>query len=230
MIPARTWPAAVVFDLDGTLVDSAPDIAAALNVALEQEGHAALPVALVTSFVGGGARLLIERALGACGETAHAARIDAVYVNFQAAYAREPARRTKVHDGARDVLDHLRGDGVHLGICTNKPAALAAAVLEGLNLTYYFSSIVAADGNLPLKPAPDMLRKCLSDLNVAAGQAVMVGDSEADAGAAQAAGVSCILMTHGYSQVPLANLGARAVIGGFERLLTQFDQATMDTV
>jgi phosphoglycolate phosphatase len=221
---SQHWPRAVVFDLDGTLVDSAPDIAAALNVALRQVGLKALPLDLVTSFVGGGARLLIERGLGACGGATDEGRIDAVYAEFLAAYEREPARLTTVYPGARDVLERLTAAGVKMGICTNKPAALTSAVLEQLALASFFRSVVAAEGSLPLKPAPDMLRKGLQELDVAAGQAVMVGDSAADAGVAKAAGVRSIILQHGYSHAPVSSLGADVVIAGFADLLTCLDQ------
>ena len=217
-------PRAVVFDLDGTLVDSAPDIAVALNMALCQAGHAALPLDLVTSFVGGGARLLIARSMLACGETADDARIDAIYAGFLAAYEREPVRLTTLYPGARDVVERLKSNGVQLGICTNKPTALTSAVLEQLALTPFFGSVVAADGHLPLKPAPDMLRKGLQELNVTAEQAVMVGDSSADVGVAKAAGVRSIIVEHGYSHDPVRDLGADVVISGFDELLTCLDQ------
>jgi phosphoglycolate phosphatase len=221
---SQHWPRAVIFDLDGTLVDSAPDIAAALNVALRQAGLKALPLDLVTSFVGGGARLLIERGLVACGEAADEGRIEVVYSEFLAAYEREPARLTTVYPGAIEVLERLMSEGVQLGICTNKPEGLTTAVLERLSLAAYFASIVAADGRLPLKPAPGMLRKALDVLGVTAGHAVMVGDSTADAGVAKAAGVRSIILEHGYSQIPVSSLGADVVIAGFDGLLTCLDQ------
>lgn len=214
-----SWPRAVVFDLDGTLVDSAPDIAAALNVALGKAGHKALDLALVTSFVGGGARLLIERGLQACGEQAGATRIDEVYADFLAAYARDPAQLTKPYPGALAVLERLAAEGVRLGICTNKPADLTNAVLDQLTLTAFFVSVVAADGRLPLKPEPAMLRRALQELGVVANEAVMVGDSAADSGVAAAAGVRSVLLAHGYSHAPVGSLGADVVISGFEDFL-----------
>jgi phosphoglycolate phosphatase len=221
---SQHWPRGVIFDLDGTLVDSAPDIAAALNVALRQAGLTALPLDLVTSFVGGGARLLIERGLVACGEAASEERIDAVYAEFLTAYEREPARLTTVYPGAIEVLERLKAADVKLGICTNKPVGLTKAVLERLSLAAYFGSIVAADGRLPLKPAPDMLRRGLQELDVAAGHAVMVGDSAADAGVAKAAGVRSIIVEHGYSQIPVISLGADVVIASFDAFLPSLSQ------
>ena len=224
MIPSNDWPRAVVFDLDGTLVDSAPDIAVALNVALGQAGHAPLALDLVVSFAGGGARLLIERGLAACGEGPDGARIDAIYADFLAAYVRDPATLTTVYPGAVDVLRQLAARGVSLGVCTNKPAQLTQMVLEKLSLTQFFRSVVAADGRLPLKPAPDMLRKALRDLDVLPARAVMVGDSGADAGCARAAGVRCVLLGHGYSHGPISELGADAVIVGFDGLRAYLDE------
>lgn len=218
-MPHETVPRAVIFDLDGTLADSAPDIAAALNVALAHAGHRPLALDLVISFVGGGARRLIESGLTACGENAGASRIDRVYADFLAAYAQAPAQNTVIYPGVIEVLESLTADGVALGVCTNKPAGLTQAILTQLALAPYFKSVVAANGTLPLKPSPAMLDKVLHDLDVPSHQTVMVGDSAADVGAAIAAGVRCILLSHGYSREPVNGLGADAVISGFDALL-----------
>jgi len=228
--PAPMILRAVIFDLDGTLIDSAPDIAAALNTALEGAGHVPLPLDRVKGFVGGGARLLIERGLTACGETPDGARIGAVYEQFLAAYAADPVRHTALYPGALSTLQTLASQGVQLGVCTNKPAALTTAILDKLALAPFFGSVSAADGSLPLKPAPEMLRKTLQDLAVTAAEAVMVGDSAADAGAAQAAGMRSVLLTHGYSHGPLANLGADAVLSGFDGLLAWLQQLDQRTI
>jgi phosphoglycolate phosphatase len=211
---------AVVFDLDGTLVDSAPDIAAALNGALAQVGHAPLALPDITRMIGGGARLLAKRSLEACGEVgAGEARVTAVYEAFHDAYQRSPAHQTTLFPGAREALIALHGQQIALGLCTNKPAALTGPILDALAITDHFGSMVAAAPGVDLKPAPAMLRTCLQELGVDGQEAVMVGDSAADVGAARAAGVAVILISHGYTSIPAADLGADVVISHFDDLI-----------
>jgi phosphoglycolate phosphatase len=210
---------AVVFDLDGTLVDSLPDIAAALNDTLQAHGRRALHLADVSRLVGGGARTLIERALNCQAEMAEAARIEALLDEFLTRYRAAPCVHTRVYPGAREALDALRREGYALGICTNKPADLTELVLAGLGLRPYFDSVVAATPVLPAKPDPRMLLKAMDELGVEPALGVMVGDSAADAGSARAAGMRCILLSHGYSAVPAALLGADVVMAGFAEFI-----------
>lgn len=211
---------AVVFDLDGTLADTAPDIASALNLALAAEGLAPFSLDGVKSMVGGGTRKLVERALKAALAEAGAHRIDATLAAFSAAYVAAPCRDTVLYPGAREVIDHLRGSGVRIGVCTNKPEPMTAAVLEGLGVASVIDHVVAGSDRLALKPAPDMLLSAVGALGAAPHEAVMVGDSAADIGAARAAGVRCILVGHGYTTTPVAELGGDKVIDGFHQLAT----------
>lgn len=208
-------PKAVIFDLDGTLIDSAPDIAAALNVALSQASISPLDLDTVRSMVGGGARMLVERAIAQSGKPADVEKLLTVFLQ---AYGKHPSKRTKVYPGVRQALGALQADGIRLAVCTNKPHDLTLAILENLDLAHHFAVIVGGTPGLRLKPAPDLLRKVLSGLDVACEDAVMVGDSRADVGAARAASVRVIVISTGYSTVPAVSLGADALINDMDAL------------
>jgi phosphoglycolate phosphatase len=210
--------AAVVLDLDGTLVDSVGDIADALNIALGQVGIVGFDEASVKRMVGGGSRRLVERALAAAGVAPEPEIVKSLLEAFLAAYRAAPCVRTRLYPGARGVLDGLRADGIRLGVCTNKPAEITEAILDRLALRPVFQSVVGGGRGLPLKPAPDMLERALAELGVATAAAVMVGDGAADVGAARAAGVPVVLLAHGYSATPVGELGADALASGFEDL------------
>ena len=211
-------PRAVIFDLDGTLADSAPDIAAALNASLEGRGLETLSLAAVKLLVGGGARLLTERALAANGIVGDAIRIDTLLADFLDRYRAEPYVRTQLYPGARDALEQLAARGFALGVATNKPDDLTQAIVDGLGIRTYFGSVIGSVPGLALKPAPEILFKVCAALGAGPAEAIMVGDSAADLGAARAAGMGCILFTHGYSSKPVHTFGAAAVVTGFAEL------------
>jgi phosphoglycolate phosphatase len=212
-----SWPRAAVFDLDGTLVDSLPDIAAALNVALCEAGHRALAQADIAGMMGHGSEALVARAVAAvAGDTPAIAA--ALHTRFLAAYAAAPCRLSKLYPGAIDTLEALATQHVALAICTNKPAGITSQVLQALQLSHRFACVIGGRSGVPLKPAPDMLLQALQAIGAPADGAVMVGDSAADAGAARAAGTRLVLMRHGYSRVSVDGLGADAVLDGLAQL------------
>ncbi len=205
----------MLFDLDGTLVDSAPDIHAALNRALGDEGITPASLADVKSMVGSGARRLVECALG---QDAIAEQQDRVLAGFLAAYRTEPATLTRLYPGVQAALMRLGNDGVKLAVATNKPHDLAVAILDAVGIATRFGVIVGSVPGLALKPDPAILRKALTELGGTPNRAVMVGDSRADVGAAKAARCRSIVFGHGYSQHPVSTLGADAVCSGFADL------------
>lgn len=207
MTPIR----AAVFDLDGTLIDSVPDIAAALNRCLAAIARESLSDEAVAKLVGGGARELVARALGAATP---AAVVDRVHADFLAHYDAEPVSRTRLYPGAREVLEDLRQTGLPLAICTNKPQHLTDLILDRLSLTDVFSVIWGAAAGRPLKPDAACLRSVSDKLGTTPAETVVVGDSHTDIDAARAAGCPSILVSHGYEQRPLASLGAGAVVAG----------------
>jgi phosphoglycolate phosphatase len=202
---------AVVFDLDGTLIDSVPDIAAALNDCLAVEGLAPLTEAGVTALVGGGARELVARALG---HTFAASDVDRVFGEFLARYDADPVRRTHLYPGARELLGHLSNIGLPLAICTNKPIGLTRSILDRLDLSAYFCEVWGGEAGRPLKPDPACLRTVCDDLGTVPAETLMVGDSHVDVDAARAAGCASIIVAHGYEQRSRDSLGADVVVAG----------------
>ncbi len=210
---------AVVFDLDGTLVDTLPDIHEALNRALAEDGLDPIDENACRRMIGGGAHNLIEQAFGMIGEATDSPRIDAVFERFLVLYAAEPAIRSLPFPGVIDTLDWLRGQNVALGICTNKPDGLTALVLEQLGLASYFGEAVIGGEGLPVrKPDPGHLLEVVRRTGHAPSQALMVGDSETDVAAARNAGLPVIAVDFGYTRVPPAELGADILISDFAHL------------
>jgi phosphoglycolate phosphatase len=210
----KRWPLAVVFDLDGTLIDSAPDIAFALNTALAKYGLAPFSIDDVKTMIGGGISKLAERALLARG--ALAVEPPALVSDFIAVYRGNLTARTVLYDGARELLERMAHDGIRLGLCSNKEQSLTAAILDRLDIARYFHCVIGEGLGFARKPDPEPLRATLRCLDTVAGDAVMVGDSEADIECARAAGVVSVAVTCGYSRIKPELLGADATV---DRLL-----------
>ncbi|MGI9382700.1 MAG: phosphoglycolate phosphatase [Methyloligellaceae bacterium] len=220
---ARHWPEAVIFDLDGTLVDSAPDLAAALNTVLQDHDLQPLSLDDVTGMIGGGVPKLIERALTALGQPADGALAGRLVDAFLPVYSACATERTTVFPGVRDILERFAGVGVRMGVCTNKPTGISKQILSDLDVARYVDVVVGGDSGLERKPHPAPLLSALESLGVSADGAVMVGDSGADAGAARAAGVPVVLVTFGYTQTPVEEIDCDHVISGFDALEAVLD-------
>jgi phosphoglycolate phosphatase len=208
----------VVFDLDGTLVETAPDLVAALNVLLEQESIAPLPMAQARNMIGHGARALIAQGFAASGAPLDPDRLNALFERFIVRYLAHIADESLPFPGVTDTLDALLSSGAILSVCTNKRTDLSVALLKALDLDHYFSSIVGAD--LAKAPKPDAAH-LLTAIEAAGGdpaRAIMVGDSASDAGAARAAGTPLILVTFGYTETPVEQLGADVVLDSFDQI------------
>ena len=210
--PVR-FPRAVVFDLDGTLIDSASDIALALARTLDEVGLPAFDVDTVKTMIGGGSRKLIERALAASGRAAELDLVDRLRDEFERFYLAEPCRHTRVFAGAIDLLDALAARGVGLGICTNKPAEITDRLLAAA------VAVAAGLDGVPKKPDPTMLLAVLSRLGAKPAESVLLGDSAADIGCARAAGCPVVLVSFGYAGGNTAALGPDAVIEAFSEAL-----------
>lgn len=208
----------IVFDLDGTLVDTAPDLVGALNYVLRREGLAPLPMASARSMIGAGARKLIERGLEAEGRVMTVADIDRLTVDFIDYYADHIADESQPFEKLHDVLDDLSRDGFRFAVCTNKLEWLSRRLLEKLDMTARFDAICGADTFGVSKPDPAMLRQTIAKAGGDISAAIMVGDSGPDIGVARRAGVPVIGVTFGYTEVPIADLNPDVLIGHMREL------------
>ena len=206
----------LVFDLDGTLVDSVPDLRAALNEMLRERGRPPLSLPQVKRMVGDGAPAMVTRALAATGPEA----IDAggALARFLEIYEANPVRLTRLYPEVRSTLTDLRRSGYGTAICTNKPQRATIAVVEGLGLGDLFDGIAGGDRFLVRKPDPGHLLSLIAELGARRESSVMIGDNENDAAAARAAGVPLILMRYGYARVDPELLAADALLDHFGEL------------
>jgi phosphoglycolate phosphatase len=209
---------AVVFDLDGTLVDTAPDLHAHLNRMLAELGRPGLALAEIRPLIGDGARALLRRGLEASGGLPPGADLDGLFLEFLARYTAQPVCFGAVYEGVATALGALQASGVRLGVCTNKAQAASEAVLATLGLERWFEAVIGGDRLTVRKPDPGHLRAVLERLGIPPASAAMVGDSENDLLTARAAGLPCVLVSFGYTPVPAADLGADRVIDHFDEL------------
>jgi len=209
---------AVVFDLDGTLVDTLPDLHDALRQLLGERGLDAPDAQAVRRMTGDGAKKLVERALAWSQGALEVAALDAAHARFLAIYNAAPCRRSRLFANVEAALDRLQAAGLRLGVCTNKPQAPTEAILDTLGLAPRFGSVIGGDSVARRKPHPDHLMAVLAALGVAPEAALMVGDSRNDLATAEACGAGCVLVDFGYSDLPVQDLGAHAVISDFAEL------------
>ena len=210
--------ATIAFDLDGTLVDTAPDLVASLNIILGEEGLPALPFDDVRKMVGRGAKALLERGFAAAGAPLDAESAPALVERFIALYLGRIAHKSTPFPGVVDTLVSLRAAGARLAVCTNKLTHLSVALLDALDLTQYFDAVVGADHAPAPKPDP---RHVLATIEAVGGdptRAVMVGDSINDVLSAQAANVPTLLVTFGYTEAPVETLGGDLLIDRFSEV------------
>ena len=207
-----TWPRAVIFDLDGTLVDSAPDIREAVNAGFGPLGVPPFPLQVVKELIGGGAAVAVRRAAQRLGVTLAFADEAAVLERFMTTYARVSAEGRGLYPGAHELLAQIKGEGRGVALCTNKAEDITRITIKALGIAEYFSAVVAARDDLPKKPHPAMLLRALAPFGVAPADAVMIGDSHADIDGARAAGMRSIAVSYGYSPTPAAKLGASVVV------------------
>lgn len=208
----------IIFDLDGTLVDTAPDLAGAMNAVLARAGRPAIPVADVRHMVGRGAKVLIETGFARTGKPLPADALDDHFRFFLTHYDANLTVESRPFPDVHETLSRLLEGGAKLAVCTNKPHALTVKLLDQLALAHYFVAVRGADFQPYRKPDPRHLLDCVADVGGDPKRAVMVGDSEVDAGAAKAAKVPVVLVDYGYTAIPVRDIGGDAVISDFAEL------------
>jgi phosphoglycolate phosphatase len=210
--------ATIAFDLDGTLVDTAPDLIGSLNVVLGEHRLPALPTEAARMLVGRGARALIERGFAAAGEPLDEAEAPGLVARFIEIYRDRIASESRPFEGVEAALEHLAAGGARLAVCTNKPTGLSNLLLEALGLRARFAAVVGADSAPKPKPDASHLLFAIAEAGGHPARALMVGDSRTDADAAKAARVPCILVPFGYTDTPVGELDADLVIDSFAEL------------
>jgi phosphoglycolate phosphatase len=213
-MPART----IVFDLDGTLVDTAPDLIATLNVVFAREGLPPVDYATARNLIGGGARAMISRGIEAEGRSLKPAKVEQMFADFIAYYSDHIADHSQPFPGLIDALDTLAAKGHRFAVCTNKLEGLSVLLLEKLKLADRFEAICGQDTFKIQKPDPDILRRTIAAAGGSAEHAIMIGDSETDIRTARAAGIAVVAVDFGYSETPVSEFGPDRVISHFTQL------------
>jgi phosphoglycolate phosphatase len=214
----------VVFDLDGTLVDTAPDLVDTLNIILARESLAPVPFEIARSMIGGGARTLIERGLQADGRPGNTAEVDRLYKDFVSHYGDHLADRSQPFPGAIAAIEQLAARGCRFAVCTNKLEWLSVRLLDALGISGYFAAICGQDTFGVQKPDPRILLQTIQKAGGHSARAVMVGDSISDIQVARAAKVPVIAVDFGYTETPVSALDPDLIIGDFAKLPAAVDR------
>jgi phosphoglycolate phosphatase len=213
-MPAPT----IVFDLDGTLIDTAPDLIDTLNVVFAREGLPPVPYEAARNAIGGGAKAMIARGIEAEGRVVTPAKLDQLFTDFIAHYSEHVADRSRPFPGLIDALDALANRGCRFAVCTNKLERLSLLLLEQLKIADRFEAICGQDTFGIQKPDPEILRRTIAAAGGTLRHAIMIGDSVTDIRTARAAGVPVIAVDFGYSDRPVSELGPDQIISHFAQL------------
>jgi phosphoglycolate phosphatase len=219
------FPFAIVgFDLDGTLLDTSADLGVALNHALGLAGRPSVPDTEVRGLIGGGAKVMLERAMAVTGGPMPEDELADLHRALIAHYRENIAVHSRLFPGGADMLDALDARGVKVAVVTNKAEDLAVRLLDELGLSPRLATIIGGDTLGPgrAKPKPDLLHEMLDRLG--GGRAAYVGDTTFDTGAAQAAGLPCVAVSFGFNDVPLDTMGADAVIDHYDELVPTLER------
>lgn len=214
-MPARPL---VVFDLDGTLADTAADLIAILNELLSEADMPTMPVSEAGSLIGAGARALISRGFAHGGAELAPERLETLFQDFLERYAAEICTQTRLYPGVVAALDRLEADGYAFAVCTNKPERHSLLLLDALGVTHRFGAICGRDTFPFFKPDPRHLTLTIERAGGALERSVMIGDSLTDIATAKAAGVPVIAVPFGYTDRPVAELGPDVLIDHFDEL------------
>jgi phosphoglycolate phosphatase len=208
----------IVFDLDGTLIDTAPDLVDTLNVVFQREGWPPVPYETARNQIGGGARAMIARGVAAKGVTVAPAKVEQLFADFIAHYSAHIADRSRPFPGLIEALDELASRGCRLAVCTNKLERLSVQLLKQLKLADRFAAICGQDTFGVQKPDPEVLRRTIAVAGGDLSDAIMIGDSATDIRTARAAGIPVIAVDFGYSDRPMSEFDPDRIISNFAQL------------
>jgi phosphoglycolate phosphatase len=208
----------IVFDLDGTLIDTAPDLVDTLNIVFAREGLPPVPYQTARALIGGGARAMISRGLAAEGRALTPDKLEQLFADFIAYYSAHIADRSRPFSGLERALDQLAARNFRLAVCTNKLERLSVRLLESLGLAARFAAICGQDTFGVQKPDPAILLRTIAAAGGRVEHAIMIGDSGTDVHTARAAGVPIIAVDFGYSERPVAEFRPDRIIGHFDDL------------
>jgi phosphoglycolate phosphatase len=208
----------IVFDLDGTLIDTAPDLIDTLNLILSQEGLPVIPFATARNLIGSGAKVMIERALTEEGRSCSTKEIDHLYRAFITHYAAHIADRSRPFPKLEMTLEGLAAAGHRLAVCTNKLEWLSLRLLQTLKLAQHFAAICGQDTFGVQKPDPEIFRRTVLRAGGEPSRAIMIGDSKTDIATARAAKVPVIAVDFGYSEIPIKTLKPDRLISSYAEL------------
>ena len=211
-------PLTLVFDLDGTLAETAPDLIGALNHVLAGDGIAPVPVEAARGLVGAGARALLERGYARAGQTLAQPRLDVLFADFLAFYNAHIADKSTLFPGVVGCLERCRAEGWRLAVCTNKLEHSSKLLLGELGVLDRFAFVCGQDTFGVAKPDPRPLLETVARAGGVIGRAVMIGDSGTDIRTARAAGLPVVAVDFGYTDIPVAELGPDRVISHFDAL------------
>ncbi|NJM34203.1 MAG: HAD hydrolase-like protein [Rhodomicrobium sp.] len=214
--------ATIVFDLDGTLAHTSPDIAAALNSALRPYS-VELTLRETERLVGGGLRALLEKALALKSVDVPPDEIDVAFERLLVSYRAEPAARTALHGWVAGTMIEMHGAGARIAVCSNKAEDLAVRILDALDASRWIHAIVGHVPERKKKPDPEPLLLSIRDAGGIPGSAMLIGDSSADVGAARAAGIPVVLVPHGYGSKDVRDLAADRIVSNAEELRAAID-------
>ena len=209
---------AIIFDLDGTLIDTAPDLIETLNVILTREGFDAVSFEEARMDIGAGAKRLLERGIARHGHSVSPDRLNDLFDDYLDYYSAHIADRSRPFPGLENALDALAADGCTFAVCTNKLEWLSVRLLDELNLSKRFAAIVGQDTIKIAKPNPAVLHHTIKATGKDSSRAVMVGDSKTDIDTARAAGIPVIAVDFGYTDTPVSKLNPDLVISHFDAL------------
>ena len=208
----------IIFDLDGTLINSIPDMCREISLFLNKHGRRSLTETETVSIIGNGAPVLLKGAFALTGEPVKETETPDLLAAWLDQYGKAEMAETKPYPDVVETLTELREKGCRLAICTNKPPKPTEAILTKLDLKKYFDAILDADALPERKPRPEPLWEAVRRMGGTNDSAVMVGDSETDAETARNAGVPVVLLSYGYTHIPYDELKPDALIDGFAAL------------